>query len=731
MPIGTMDNGLDYATLFAAGLRLTQIMSADLWTDYNLHDPGVTMLQQLCYALTDIAYRAQWPVEDLLTRREDLPRPDRADAPDPPGRRDSPLFAGPEILTCAPVTARDFRSLIYSQVEDLENAWFRKSSDSRGIQGLYDVDVQLYRPFVGDIAVPRGDVMRLYMRTRPLCEDVGEILILKSLPIAIAADIDIDVSDTANDIAANIFSRLESNLIPGPSYTSIHVMREAGRPYDEIFEGPAMNVMIDNASPDQRPSQLAIAQFARIARGAGGVVRIRRLALRAPAEGQEDSDSIIQWDSDVVPTMSVPATLRPRQGGAPDFVLRQANAPQNLVVERVINNILHRKFMDRQDVLSTTRAIRSDPYNEPPTGVFRSPEVYASIREQFPMIYGLGRYGAPRDFLVSKQPVAADRRARAVKIRQLEAYLLIFEQVMANHLAQLANIPLLFSLGEEASRATYFWQPLEPDRRDAQAPATIGDLLPADYPRCLSALVEKHDTAIERRQRLLDHLLARFNEGFDDSELDRAWEATCTTADDIRQMKTRRNAAKAEFLRDYVFVGGFRGAGLDYSAASERAQPTGGEPRASDTDPPDPASLQRTCPAAGLERRVKLLTGISELYVVEHILLRDRLDVQDADLADFYSLKLSVVCADSIGGGSAMRPLVEHAVEDNCPAHIGTFFVYLAESEMIAFRTLYADWRGAYAQAFERAGSPDCSALDARSRALREFLREPRRGRPS
>ncbi|MGD0720192.1 MAG: hypothetical protein ABR970_03990 [Roseiarcus sp.] len=730
MPIGTMDNGLDYATLFAAGLRLTQIMSADIWTDYNLHDPGVTVLQQLCYALTDIGYRAQWPVADLLTLREEPPQPDRANASNPSGQRESPLFTGPEILTCAPVTARDFRSLIYSQVEDLENAWFRKSADSRGIQGLYDVDVQLYRPFVGDIAIPRGDVMRLYMRTRPLCEDVGEIRILKSLPIAISADIDIDATDTANDIAANIFSRLESNLIPAPSYTSIHVMREAGRPYDEIFEGPAMNVMIDNASPDQRPSQLAIAEFARIARGAGGVVRIRRLGLRAQSDGLQDSDSIIQWDSDVVPTISVPSTLRPREGGAPDFVLRQAGAPQNLDVERVINNILHRKFMDRQDVLSTTRAIRSDPYNEPPTGVFRSPEVYTSIREQFPMIYGLGRYGAPRDFLVSKRPVVADRRARAVKIRQLEAYLLLFEQVMANHLAQLANIPLLFSLSDAASRATYFWQPLEPDRRDAQAPATIGDLLPADYPRSLSALVEKHDTAIERRQRLLDHLLARFNEGFEDSELDRAWEAGCTTADDIRQMKSRRNAVKAEFLRDYVFVGGFRGVGLDYSPAGG-AERLAAEPRASESDQQDPASVQRTCPGAGLERRVKLLTGISELYVVEHVLLRNRLDVLDADLADFYSLKLSVVCADSIGGQSALRPLVEHAVEDNCPAHIGTFFVYLAESEMIAFRTLYADWRSACAQAFERAGSPDCTALDGRSRALREFLRDPRRGSPS
>ena len=37
------------------GLRLLQEMSGSLWPDYNLHDPGVTILEQLCYALTCIA----------------------------------------------------------------------------------------------------------------------------------------------------------------------------------------------------------------------------------------------------------------------------------------------------------------------------------------------------------------------------------------------------------------------------------------------------------------------------------------------------------------------------------------------------------------------------------------------------------------------------------------------------------------------------------------------------
>lgn len=48
-------------------------MGSSLWTDYNIHDPGITILEALCYALTDIAYRAGWDINDLLTPEPNKP----------------------------------------------------------------------------------------------------------------------------------------------------------------------------------------------------------------------------------------------------------------------------------------------------------------------------------------------------------------------------------------------------------------------------------------------------------------------------------------------------------------------------------------------------------------------------------------------------------------------------------------------------------------------------------
>jgi len=57
---------MDYAFLRQEGIRLIQEMAGEVWTDFNAHDPGVTILEQLCYAITDLSYRINYDLPDLL-----------------------------------------------------------------------------------------------------------------------------------------------------------------------------------------------------------------------------------------------------------------------------------------------------------------------------------------------------------------------------------------------------------------------------------------------------------------------------------------------------------------------------------------------------------------------------------------------------------------------------------------------------------------------------------------
>ncbi|HEX8111941.1 MAG TPA: hypothetical protein VF516_29615, partial [Kofleriaceae bacterium] len=105
LPIGPLPHiALDYARLRDEGLRLLGKLASAQWTDFNTHDPGITILEQLCYAITDLGYRTSYPVPDLLAGGDPgLPPPEA-------------------ILTTDPVTWADLRKVALD-VDGIGNAW--------------------------------------------------------------------------------------------------------------------------------------------------------------------------------------------------------------------------------------------------------------------------------------------------------------------------------------------------------------------------------------------------------------------------------------------------------------------------------------------------------------------------------------------------------------------------------------------------------------------------------
>lgn len=85
-------------------------VASETWTDHNLHDPGITLLESLCYALTEMGLRAGMDVSDLV-------------ASDISGHR-QPFFTASEILPVAPVTGSDFRKILIDHPL-VHNAWLR------------------------------------------------------------------------------------------------------------------------------------------------------------------------------------------------------------------------------------------------------------------------------------------------------------------------------------------------------------------------------------------------------------------------------------------------------------------------------------------------------------------------------------------------------------------------------------------------------------------------------
>jgi hypothetical protein len=51
------------------GLKYIEKLGNTFWTDYNAHDPGITILEALSYVITELGYRTDFETKDLLTNK--------------------------------------------------------------------------------------------------------------------------------------------------------------------------------------------------------------------------------------------------------------------------------------------------------------------------------------------------------------------------------------------------------------------------------------------------------------------------------------------------------------------------------------------------------------------------------------------------------------------------------------------------------------------------------------
>ena len=89
---------MDYSALRDSAMALIRQWASASWTDHNVHDPGITVLEACSYATTELGLRLQLDMADLLRSGEsnalaDLPAADR-------------------VLPVGPVNRQDLRSVL-------------------------------------------------------------------------------------------------------------------------------------------------------------------------------------------------------------------------------------------------------------------------------------------------------------------------------------------------------------------------------------------------------------------------------------------------------------------------------------------------------------------------------------------------------------------------------------------------------------------------------------------
>lgn len=558
--------GLDPKPLFQLGLRQVRAYARALWTDHNIHDPGITTLELLCYALTDVAYRACHPVEDLLA----LPADNAA-------AMAGHFFSARRALPNAPVTELDYRRLMLD-IDGVRNAWLyhveplyfadaiegkllHQRPDLPGVRevrlrGLHGALLEYV-----DGATPaerariEGEVMQALMANRCLCEDFVAVAAVQPQDFLLCAEIELEPNADPLEAHAAILLVVQRYLAPGVRrYTRDEMLARTkpdGTRYTdpEIFEGPApRRGFIDTAelAAAELRATIRLSDVISEIMDVPGVRAVRDIVIR-PADMPEGVPVESKWEVGVLPGRR--ARLDP---AASRLVLYKGSMP----LPRHPNAVARYQALKAED--DRQYAPRPSGERPIPLGRFRDAGDYESVQKHFPAVYGIGDAGLPAG-------ASAEREAQA---RQLKGWLLFFDQLLANDCAQLAAVRELFSLDTDPDHS-YFSQPVDelrelyPPPAAAEAAAEAGEGEAARnawrlrIQAALDALAEDRPAMLARRNRFLDHLMARFAERLQDYLEIQAALFGATPAAAVH--------AKCAFLAQYPELGARRGLGFDYT----------------------------------------------------------------------------------------------------------------------------------------------------------------------
>lgn len=578
----------DYVFLRQEGLKWIEKLASDIWTDYNTHDPGITFLELLSYAITDLGYRTSFPMKDLLS----------ADAKNNETNFKKQFFSAAEILTTRPVSEIDLRKL-FIDIDGIRNAWLLKAEESLFVDlkdemivggapdhkqqcsfklnGIYDVKIELdAKDKEGaewnneKIKQVTDELKSIFHANRNLCEDIRNIELIEEQKIRVCADVEIEPTANAFEVYAEILYQLHYYLSPDVGQYTLAEIRslkkEDGTQYrmDEIFSGP---VLTHGFIPDEEVKnavlkrKVFLSDIISIMMDIEGVIAVKDVKMNFCDAELTAKD---EW------VLCIPKGKKP--GLCIDKMalhFYKDVVPVNAGKLKAV--ALYREKMEADRLAKKSKQYTDYVYEK---GVDKELLSYSSVMHELPLVYGVSNYGLP----------TTASNERVAQAKQLKAYLLFFDQVLINYLSQLFNVKNLLSSKKELSEAitpqSYFYQPVtgvedlhEIIINDAgyfSTGAVLGDLI-NDY---------EHDT--ERLNRFADHILSRFAEQFTDY-------VTQLYALSEHVSVNELLAAKYNFLNEYPLISKNRSGAYNYTAAT----------------------VWDTNNVSGLEHRISRLLGMS------------------------------------------------------------------------------------------------------------------------
>lgn len=572
----------DFHFLRKTGIEYIEKLGGKLWTDYNSHDPGITTLEVLSYAITDLGMRMNLNMEDILTSE------------DPDKDIHTQFLKATEILPSRPLTELDYRKLFIDisftsgHKRPIRNCWlvpnneklyvdcktgnldFKPIGDkvqSFDVKGMYDLyvdyaeDVDDENNGCGKVGV-NLQILDRYHANRSLCEDLAEIKEVEVQKVAVCARIGLVNKADEELVHAKVLRAINNYLSPEVHFYSLQQMLDKGLTTDYIFEGPLLeNGFIDTEElkNSQLRTEVRLSDIVSEILKIDGVKEINEISIAG-------CDNIIKQNSDWL--ICIEKGRKPELCELSSFSYSKGSLPLNIndkKVEEYLQTLKKEGEVLREDA-------RHNKELTLPKGTSYHVAEYATILNEFPDTYGVGISG----IIGNKTP---ERDALA---KQMKGYLLFFDQILAGYFKHLEKVKELLSVNGDLKR-TYFTQALKNIKGFNE--------LVSGYPtgnddELTDVLYQELDNSVERRNEVLDHLISRFAETFSDYTF--LMKSLYGKSADEIVLNNKQN-----FLNEYTSLSKDRGLGYNYTLFAD-------------------SDIWNTTNISGVQKRIARLLGIRD-----------------------------------------------------------------------------------------------------------------------
>lgn len=382
-----------YSRLQKKTLEDVQRLSGKVWTDFNVHDPGVTLADIANYMLTELHYKLGFDQEDYLTTEGHTFEPKRFG-----------FFPPDEVYTTAPVTTDDYRRLFFSYIPDLENVWMECDTATGG----YTVKV-LLSPFKEDRKNVVAQVEAIYNEHRNLCEYLEKVEIVQHEELDFCAEFEIEAGEDASFILAKVYWTILSYLFGEVSISMPEDQASSGLSLEQWLEGSenALRVVI----PELQNTEYELYKKLCAVKG------IRSFSICYLKKGDVQQTNFLRGYSLKIP----------RKKEDLKVVIRCGRSEVTVDMQKFMKKLKAFYYLKGR---SRTNQTEKKSYDwGTPEGTYRDIFTHYQMACEFPACYRL---------VPDRQPPTS-----------FEAYLTLYDRTIVNGLLEVKELPRLLSLREE------------------------------------------------------------------------------------------------------------------------------------------------------------------------------------------------------------------------------------------------------------------------------------------